>query len=87
MRGLPSARPRGFMDPAMRELLRTNDPVTLSWIDALLRQAGIDCVILDAHTSIIEGSIGAIPRRIMVTREDWQRARDLVAAAAPAELP
>jgi hypothetical protein len=71
----------------MRELLRTNDPVTLSWIDALLREAGIDCVILDAHTSIIEGSIGAIPRRVMVAEQNWARARDLIAAAAPSELP
>lgn len=71
----------------MRELLRTNDPVTLSWIDALLREAGIGCVILDAHTSIIEGSIGAIPRRVMVADEDFERARALLAASAPTELP
>jgi hypothetical protein len=73
--------------PIMRELLRTNDPVTLSWIEALLREAGIGCVVLDAHTSIIEGSIGAIPRRLMVAEADWRRARDLLAAAAPTELP
>jgi hypothetical protein len=71
----------------MRELLRTNDPVTLSWIDALLREAGVGCVILDAHTSIIEGSIGAIRRRVMVAEEDFERARELLAAAAPTELP
>ncbi len=71
----------------MRELLRTNDPVTLSWIEALLREAGIDCIILDSHTSIIEGSIGAIPRRVMVSEEDWPRARALLAEAAPTELP
>ena len=75
------------MTPAMRELLRTNDPVTLSWIDALLREAGIGCVILDSHTSIIEGSIGAIPRRVMVADEDFERARALLAASAPTELP
>ncbi|HXV23811.1 MAG TPA: DUF2007 domain-containing protein [Alphaproteobacteria bacterium] len=71
----------------MRELLRTNDPVTLTWIDALLREAGIECIILDSHTSIIEGSIGAIPRRVMVSEEDWPRARALLARAAPTELP
>jgi hypothetical protein len=71
----------------MRELLRTNDPVTLSWIEALLREAGIGCVVLNAHTSILEGSIGAIPRRLMVPEADWQRARDLLAEAAPSELP
>ncbi len=79
------ARP-GF-DGLMRELLRTNDPVTLSWLQALLSEARIDCIVLDAHTSIIEGSIGAIPRRVMVPEEDWERARRLLAEAAPTELP
>jgi hypothetical protein len=71
----------------MRELLRTNDPVTLSWLQALLSEAGIDCIVLDSHTSIIEGSIGAIPRRVMVSESDFQRARALLAEAAPGELP
>jgi hypothetical protein len=71
----------------MRELLRTNDPVTLSWLQALLAEAGIECVILDSHTSIIEGSIGAIPRRVMVPEREYVRARALVAAAAPTLLP
>ena len=71
----------------MRELLRTNDPVTLSWIQALLGEAGIDCVVLDSHTSILEGSIGAIPRRIMVAEEEFEAARRLVGEAAPTELP
>ena len=71
----------------MRELLRTNDPVTLSWIQALLGEAGIGCVVLDSHTSVIEGSIGAIARRIMVAEEEFARARALLAEAAPAELP
>jgi putative signal transducing protein len=59
----------------MRELLRTNDSVRLSWLHAMLASAGIDAVILDTHTSIIEGSIGAIPRRLMVQDEDETRAR------------
>ena len=46
----------------MRELLRPNDPVRLSWLQALLADAGIESLILDHHTSVIEGSIGAIPR-------------------------
>ena len=71
----------------MRELLRTNDPVTLSWLQALLAEAGIECVVLDSHTSIIEGSIGAIPRRVMVQDGDCLRARTLLAEARPAELP
>jgi hypothetical protein len=59
----------------MRELLRTNDTVRLSWLQALLASAGIEAVVLDQHTSIIEGSIGAIPRRLMVREEDESRAR------------
>jgi hypothetical protein len=59
----------------MRELLRTNDPVRLSWIQALLADAGIEAVVLDTHTSIVEGSIGAIPRRLCVIAEDFERAK------------
>ncbi len=50
----------------MKELLRTNDPALISFIEATLKGAGIPVMILDANTSIIEGSIGAIPRRIVV---------------------
>lgn len=59
----------------MRELLRTNDVVKLSWLQALLNDAGIETVVLDAHTSIVEGSIGAIPRRLCVAEADLSRAR------------
>jgi hypothetical protein len=65
----------------MKELLRTNDVVRLSWAQALLRDAGIDSVVLDQHTSLVEGSIGAIPRRLMVAAGDHDRARALLAAA------
>ena len=71
----------------MRELLRTNNTVTLSWLQALLAEAGITAVVLDQHTSILEGSIGAIPRRLAVSEQDYERARRLIAAVAPAELP
>jgi len=65
----------------LRELLRTNDPVRLSWLQALLRDSGIDSIVLDHHTSLVEGSIGAIPRRLMVAEADYRRARTLLAAA------
>jgi Putative prokaryotic signal transducing protein len=65
----------------MKELIRTNDPVRLSWLQALLAGAGIDSVILDTNTSIIEGSIGAIQRRLMVTAEDYRRASALLVDA------
>lgn len=59
----------------MKELLRTNDPVLLSFATALLAEQRIEAVVLDSHTSILEGSIGAIPRRLMVADEDHGRAR------------
>jgi len=62
-------------------LLRTNDPVRLSWLQALLNDSGIDSLILDHHTSLVEGSIGAIPRRLVVAERDYRRARALLAAA------
>jgi hypothetical protein len=65
----------------MKELLRTNDPVRLSWLQALLAGAGIEAIILDTNTSIIEGSIGAIPRRLMVIDDDFRRACVLLADA------
>ena len=65
----------------MKELLRTNDPVRLSWLQALLKDSGIDSLVLDHHTSLVEGSIGAIPRRLMVSEADYRRARMLLAAA------
>ena len=72
----------------MKEALRTNDVVLLSWIEALLSDAGIDAVILDTHTSILEGSIGALSRRLMVRDEDHDAARrliDMARQAGPAE--
>jgi putative signal transducing protein len=68
----------------MKELVRTNDPVRLSWLQALLAGAGIETIILDTHTSIIEGSIGAIPRRLMVGTDDHRRACAVLAEAGEA---
>jgi len=59
----------------VRTVARTNDPVRLSFLRALLADAGIEAVLLDAHVSAVEGSIGAIPRRLAVLTEDWGRAR------------
>ena len=59
----------------MKELLRTNDPVRLSWLTALLADARIEAVILDTHTSVLEGSIWAIQRRLVVADEDYAQAR------------
>ena len=65
----------------MKELLRTNNPVRLSWLQALLSDSGIDSLVLDHHTSLVEGNIGAIPRRLMVADGDLARARALLVQA------
>ena len=54
----------------MKELLRSNDPVLLSWAQALLADARIETILLDTHMSILDGSISAIPRRLMVSDDD-----------------
>ena len=61
----------------MKELLRTNNVVRLSWAQALLRDAGIDSVVLDHHASLVDGSIGAVPRRLMVAERDHDRSTDV----------
>jgi len=63
----------------MKELLRTNDPVRLSWLRALLKDSGVDSLVFDDHTSLVEGSISAIPRRLMVAERDYSRACALLA--------
>ncbi len=65
----------------MRELLRTNDLVKLSWLQALLRDSGIEPLVLDGHASVLEGSAIAIPRRLVVIEEDYAAARRLLEAA------
>ncbi len=65
----------------MKELLRTNDPVLISWLRALLRDGGIESFVFDGYTSILEGSAGAIPRRLMVIDDDLDTARKIVTDA------
>lgn len=65
----------------MRELLRTNDIVTVSAVGALLDGANIKHLLLDANMSILEGSAGAIPRRILVHENDDAAARRLLTEA------
>jgi len=62
------------MEP-METLLATNNIVTISFAQAVLKDAGIEHVVFDQHSSIIEGSIGIIPKRLMVLGEDMDAAR------------
>lgn len=68
----------------MRIVTTTTDPVRLSFLRALLADAGIATVVLDAHISAIEGGIGAFPRRLAVASADEARARAVLAEAGEA---
>lgn len=68
----------------MRTVLISNDPVRLSFLTALLADAGIESVVLDAHASAVEGSIGAVPRRLAVLPEDERQARRVLTEAGEA---
>jgi hypothetical protein len=70
----------------MKELLRTNDMVKVSWLEALLADAGIEVLVFDPHTSILEGSIGVLPRRLMVSDDDYARARRVIRDAGEEEF-
>ena len=65
----------------MREVLKTNDAVLLDFAQVLLRDAGIDNVVFDSHMSIMDGSLGILPRRLMVGEEQFDRAKAILDAA------
>ncbi len=69
----------------MQVVARSTDIVRISFLAALLRDAGIACVVLDAHISAVEGGIGAFPRRLAVASDDASRARRVLAEAGEAE--
>lgn len=65
----------------MQELVRTNNAVLITAIEALLKGAEIPHLVLDQHMSVLEGSLGMLPRRIVVDGEDLQAARQLLSDA------
>ncbi len=65
----------------MEELVRTNDPVLISFLESLMRDAGIVCMVADQTMSILDGSIGAIPRRVLVDSDRIEEARGIVTDA------
>jgi hypothetical protein len=69
----------------MREVLKSNNPVELSFAEVVLKDAGIPSVVFDAHMSVMDGSMVILPRRLMVATEDEERARTILeqALAAP----
>ncbi len=65
----------------MEELLRTNDLVLISYVEALLRDAGIEVLVLDQNMSVVEGSLGVIPRRMLVSEDRLDAARTIIREA------
>jgi hypothetical protein len=65
----------------LRELIRTNDMVLVSAVGALLEGANIHHLLLDSNMSVVEGSLGVIPRRILVHEDDAGAARQLLTDA------
>jgi len=65
----------------MYELVRTNDAVLISAIEALLNSADIPCFVADQNMSVMEGSLGFLPRRILIAEDSKARARELLEQA------
>jgi hypothetical protein len=62
----------------MKEILRTNDAVLVSAVGALLDAAGIHHMVLDQNMSVLEGSLGILPRRVLVPDDKVKQARQLL---------
>jgi hypothetical protein len=69
---------QGRGENGLRELVRTNNAVLVSAVGALLDGAGIRYVVLDQNMSVLEGSLGILPRRLLVADEDAAPARRLL---------
>jgi hypothetical protein len=67
------------MSFVMRELLRTSDPTVIAFASALLEGEGIATFAMDVHMSVLEGSLGILPRRLMVRDQDLFMARAVLA--------
>ncbi len=65
----------------MIELVRTNDAVLISFIEALMRDAGIEFMVADQNMSVLDGSIGVLPRRILIAEDDADAARKILVDA------
>ena len=63
----------------MKEILRTTDPTLIAFSSALLEGEGIQPFVMDVHMSVMEGSIGIFPRRMMVADEDYSDACKILA--------
>jgi hypothetical protein len=64
----------------MKLLLQTTDPTVIAFAQALLEGEDIPSFVLDVHMSVFEGSLGILPRRLMVLERDWVEARSVIRA-------
>ena len=62
----------------MIELMRTNDNVLLNFVEVLLRDAGIAVIIADQNMSVLEGSLGVLPRRVLVDLDNLDAAKQVL---------
>lgn len=62
----------------MKEVARSNNPILLSWLESVLADAGINTVMFDTHTALVEGSIVAIEKRLMVDDSVYAKAKSIV---------
>ena len=67
----------------MKELIRTNNIVLISWLEARLAEDGIEAVVFDQYASAIEGQVGPVQRRVMVLDEDFPRAQWILKREQP----
>lgn len=65
----------------MIEVMRTTNPVDISFLEAMLKGAGLFVAVMDANMSITEGSIGLFPRRVMISDIDRDEVRELLAGS------
>ena len=80
-RGVVYIGPANCEFARMIELVRTNDPVVISFIESLMRDAGIGCMVADRNMSVLDGSMGILPRRILIERDRLEEARRILTDA------
>jgi hypothetical protein len=66
---------------SLEELLRTNDIVLISFVESLLKEAEIAHFVADQNMSVVEGSLGVLPRRVLVAEDQVDEARKLLREA------
>jgi Putative prokaryotic signal transducing protein len=62
----------------MRDLVTTNDPVLLNYVQVLLKDAGIGVAVFDGNMSAVQGTLGAVQQRLAVPEDSWAQARRLL---------